>query len=131
MMKMIMKRIFPLVILVILVVVLGFGESFGSLAVQAQSSAEQARMGAEGGGSANADDLGTAFKAAANILLYIVGALSVIMVIVGGLRYVVSGGDPNATAGAKNTIIYALIGIAVAFMAYAAVNFVISGIGAA
>lgn len=63
---------------------------------------------------------------AVNILLFVVGALSVIMLIIGGLRYVISGGNSSAVTAAKNTILYAIVGLIVAFVAYAAVNFVIS-----
>jgi ABC-type Na+ efflux pump permease subunit len=48
------------------------------------------------------------------------------MLIIGGLRYVVSGGDSSAVQNAKNTILYAIVGIVVAILAYAVVNFVIS-----
>jgi hypothetical protein len=65
------------------------------------------------------------FRTIVNILLFIVGAIAVIMLVIGGLRYVTSNGDQNAVTGAKNTIMYAIIGIVVAFLAYAAVNFVI------
>jgi hypothetical protein len=58
-----------------------------------------------------------------NILLFIIGAIAVIMLIVGGIRYVVSSGDQTAVTNAKNTILYAIIGIVVAFLAFAAVNF--------
>jgi hypothetical protein len=69
---------------------------------------------------------GGIFQTIVNILLFIVGAISVIMLIVGGIRYVVSGGDQSAVTGAKNTILYAIVGIVVAFLAYAAVNFVVT-----
>ncbi len=59
-----------------------------------------------------------------NILLFLVGAVAVIMLVIGGFRYVTSNGDQNSVAGAKNTIMYALIGVVVAFLAYAAVAFV-------
>jgi len=65
---------------------------------------------------------------AVNILLFVVGALSVIMLIIGGLRYVISGGNSSAVTAAKNTILYAIVGLIVAFVAYAAVNFVISAV---
>jgi hypothetical protein len=68
------------------------------------------------------------FKTITNILLFIIGAISVIMLIIGGIRYVVSGGDQNAVQGAKNTILYAIVGIVVAFLAYAVVNFVLSSL---
>lgn len=64
------------------------------------------------------------FKKVTDILLFLIGAISVIMLIIGGIRYVVSGGDQTAVTAAKNTILYAIVGIVVAFLAYAAVSFV-------
>jgi len=64
------------------------------------------------------------FRRITNILLFLVGAISVIMLIIGGIRYVISGGDQNQVTSAKNTILYAIVGIVVAFLAYAAVSFV-------
>ena len=63
-----------------------------------------------------------------NILLFVVGALSVIMLIVGGLRYVISGGNASAVTAAKNTILYAIVGLIIAFLAYAAINFVLGAV---
>ena len=65
------------------------------------------------------------FKIIVNVLLFIIAAIAVIMLIIGGIRYVVSGGDQSAVTAAKNTILYAIIGIIVAILAYAAVNFVL------
>jgi len=72
--------------------------------------------------------VGGIFTTIVNILLFIIGAIAVIMLIIGGIRYVVSGGDAAAITGAKNTILYAVIGIVVAILAYAIVNFVINGL---
>lgn len=72
------------------------------------------------------DSLTNVFQIVTNILLFLVGAVAVIMLVIGGLRYVTSNGDQNAVTGAKNTIMYAIIGIVVAFLAYAAVNFVVA-----
>lgn len=65
------------------------------------------------------------FKTITNVLLFIIGAVSVIMLVIGGIRYTVSAGDSSAVTGAKNTILYAIIGLVVAILAYAVVNFVI------
>ena len=65
------------------------------------------------------------FSTITNVLLYIIGAIAVIMIVIGGLRYVISGGDSKNITAAKNTILYAVIGIIVAILAYAAINFVI------
>lgn len=67
---------------------------------------------------------GSVFKTVTNVLLFLVGAISVIMLIIGGIRYVISGGDQAQVTSAKNTILYAIVGIIIAFLAFAAVNFV-------
>lgn len=60
-----------------------------------------------------------------NVLLFVIGLISVLMVVIGGLRYVLSGGDSGAVTSAKNTILYAIVGLIVAFSAYGIVNFVV------
>ena len=57
--------------------------------------------------------------------LYVAGALSVIFLIVGGLQYVLSSGNPQNTQRAKSTITYSLVGLLVALLAFAIVDFVI------
>lgn len=64
-------------------------------------------------------------KTVTNTLLLIVGIAAVIMLIIGGLRYIFSGGNNEQVNAAKNTILYAVIGIVVALLAYAIVNFVL------
>ena len=60
-----------------------------------------------------------------NLLLMAIGVIAVIMIIVGGIRYAVSGGDENGTRAAKDTILFAVIGLVVALLAYAIVSFVL------
>lgn len=69
---------------------------------------------------------GGIFSTAVNLMLFIIGALAVIMIIVGGLRYVISGGDSSSVTAAKNTILYAIVGVIVALLAYAAIDFVVA-----
>jgi hypothetical protein len=71
---------------------------------------------------------GGIFTTVANTLIFLVGAISVIFLIIGGLRYVVSNGDAKAVEGAKNTILYAIVGVVVAVISYALVAFVISAL---
>jgi hypothetical protein len=78
-----------------------------------------------GADSAKAD---TVIKSISNILIYILGAVAVIMVIYGGFRFVTSGGDEKAVTSARNTILYAVIGIVVALLAFAVVNWVVFAI---
>lgn len=65
------------------------------------------------------------FTVITNVLLFIIGAISVIMLVIGGIRYTTSAGDSAAVTSAKNTILYAIVGIIVALLAYAVVNFVV------
>jgi len=69
------------------------------------------------------------FTQITNTILFVVGIVSIVMLIWGGLRYVISGGDSKKVTDAKNTILYAIIGLIVALLAYAIVNFVINAIG--
>ncbi len=59
-----------------------------------------------------------------NGLLYVLGAVSVIVIIFAGVFYTTSVGDPKMVEKAKNTLMYAVIGLVVALLAYAIVNFV-------
>jgi len=64
----------------------------------------------------------------ANALIFVVGAVSVIMVIWGGLKYAVSMGHPKRVASARDTIVNALVGVVIALCSYAIVNFVIGSL---
>lgn len=68
------------------------------------------------------------FTSIVNILLFIIGAISVIMLIIGGIKYTISGGDTGQVTSAKNTILYAVIGLVVAFLAFAIVNWVLGSL---
>jgi len=71
---------------------------------------------------------GGIFQTITNTALFIIGAVSVLMLIYGGIRYTVSMGDSKNVETAKNTIMYAIIGIVVALLAYAIVNFVLTSL---
>ena len=59
-------------------------------------------------------------------LLFIVGALSVVMIIFSGVLYVISSGDAGKVARAKNTLTYSVVGLVVSFIAYAIVTWVVA-----
>ncbi|HET6746683.1 MAG TPA: hypothetical protein VFH06_01095 [Candidatus Saccharimonadales bacterium] len=65
------------------------------------------------------------FTTISNVMLFLVGAISVIMVVIGGMRYVISGGNTANVGAAKNTILYAIVGLVISILAYAVINFVI------
>jgi TRAP-type C4-dicarboxylate transport system permease small subunit len=80
------------------------------------------------GGTTSNNNLGPLIKNIVNILLYALGAVAVVMIVIGGIKYTTSNGDSSAISSAKNTILYAVIGLVVALLAYAIVNFVISNL---
>lgn len=60
-----------------------------------------------------------------NTLLYVLGAVAVLVIIIAGILYTTSGGDPALVTKAKNTLLYAVVGLVVVISAYAIVNFVL------
>lgn len=67
----------------------------------------------------------SAIRLVINIFSLIVGVVSVIMIIIGGLKYITSGGESSNISGAKNTILYAIIGLIVVALAQVVVKFVL------
>jgi hypothetical protein cdiviTM7_00647 len=89
----------------------------------------------EGANAARADGMPTeligdngVFSRITNTVLLIVGLISVIMLVYGGLRYILSGGDSKKVTDAKNTVLYAIIGLIISMLAYAIVHFVLNSV---
>lgn len=68
-------------------------------------------------------------KTVINVFSIIVGVTSVIMIMIGGFKYITSQGDSNNINSAKNTILYAVIGLIVVTMAQVIVKFVLMKVG--
>jgi hypothetical protein len=77
-------------------------------------------------GATKTDDAQNILKNVINTLLVVLGMIAVIMIVIGGIRYTTSNGDANQTKSAKDTIMYAVIGLVVAIFAFAIVNFVLN-----
>lgn len=60
-----------------------------------------------------------------NLLLYVLGIIAVIMIVVGGIRYTTSNGNASQIKEAKDTILYSVVGLIVAMLSFAIVNFVL------
>lgn len=67
----------------------------------------------------------SALRAVINILSTIIGTVAVIMIMVAGVRFITSGGDSSKVAGAKSSVVYALIGLVIVAMAQFIVQFVL------
>jgi len=72
------------------------------------------------------DGFSNIIKNVINVLSIIGGAVAVVMIVIGGLRYVFSGGDSNGLSGAKNTILYAIVGLVIILFAQTIVKFVLT-----
>lgn len=88
------------------------------------------------GGSADAicgankqGDFDVLMKNVINTILFVLGMIAVIMIVIGGIRYTTSNGESAQIQAAKNTIMYAVIGLVIAIMSYAIVNFVLERLG--
>ena len=114
-----------MLIMVVAVVAMGVVASNSVSALTLQEGAEAARC--DGCPRDLFGDNGV-FKKVTNTILYIVGIIAVVMLIIGGIRYVTSGGDAKKVTDAKNTVLYAIIGLIISFLAFAIVNFVISAL---
>lgn len=98
------------------------------LAQSAQSEVCQG-FGAAGGscsGNAASGSINKTIASIINILSLIAGVAAVIMLIVGGLRFITSSGDAGNVASARGTIIYSLVGLVVVALAQFIVHFVLA-----
>ena len=85
----------------------------------------------EVGGTANAqtsESFNNIIVRIVNGILGVIGLVAVVMVILGGIQYMTSAGDPGKVKKGKDTILYGLIGLVIVGLAYAIVNFVIANV---
>lgn len=79
---------------------------------------------AESGGDCDESGVTSSLATATAILSYIAGIIAIIMILVSGFKYATSGGDSNRVGSAKTTLIYALVGIAIAAITQFLVHYV-------
>ncbi|HMS32426.1 MAG TPA: pilin [Candidatus Saccharibacteria bacterium] len=115
-----------------------FGAALPVTSVSAQSSIADkvcsgvlSTSGEEGADASSCQEDGdnsfnTIITRVINIFSVIIGAVSVIMIIIGGFRYIISGGDQNSVTAAKNTIMYAIIGLVVVLFSQVIVRFILT-----
>ena len=73
------------------------------------------------------DQVNGIIKTIVEVLLMAVGAISIIMIVIGGILFALSSGDTQKAAKARSTILYAVVGLIVSVFASAIVNFVFDG----
>lgn len=94
---------------------------------ECSSAQDCVRSGVDGVGStgSSATSVSGIIQTVVNVMLFLLGAVCVVMIVIGGIRYATSQGDQSGVSSAKNTILYAVVGLVVAVAAYAIVNFVV------
>ena len=92
----------------------GVGNATGTINSTATVSSTDCATAGVGGADTNAN---SAITSVINLLSIAVGVVAVIMIIVGGFRYITSGGKQESVSGAKNTILYGIIGLIIVALA--------------
>ncbi len=122
-----MKKILMAVFGLATAATIGMASVVPAFAADCTTAAECAQIGVDStGGTGGSASVGDIVKTIVNVLLYILGAVAVVMIVIGGIRYTISQGDSSALTSAKNTILYSVVGLVVALLAYAIVNFVLT-----
>ena len=100
--------------------VLSSGLAYADIKAELQEGVKEA------GGDDDTMELGDIINRVISVLLFLVGALSVVFIIVAGIYFSISNGNAEQVKRAKNTMTYAVIGLIVSILSYAIVNFVIT-----
>jgi hypothetical protein len=67
-------------------------------------------------------------QGALQVAFGVLGAIAVLVIVIAAMQYVISAGDPQKVSKAKDTIIYAMVGLVVAILAFAIVTFILDGV---
>ncbi len=102
----------------------GMSQYYGTTAADCAQLGSLASDPAQCGGN----DLNSIVKMIINAVIFIIGIIAVIMVILGGVTYATSQGDSGKVKKGKDTILYGIIGLVVALLAFAIVNFVLGAL---
>jgi hypothetical protein len=81
-----------------------------------------------GSNSPGQNQIASVAKVVVNIISFIAGIAVVILIVVSGIRFAVSGGDSQAAAGARNMLVYAIIGLVIIALTQAIVHFVLDAL---
>jgi hypothetical protein len=125
-MKTVLQKAIQAAVMLSLVVVplLTFTTPVGAQSAQSEICNGLGQTGGSCGGSGT--PINHAIAAAINILSLVGGVAAVIMLIIGGLRFITSSGDSSNVASARSTIIYALVGLIIVALAQFIVHFVLA-----
>ena len=100
-----------------------------ALAITANQKAVCDSIGSTDCGTTNTNggtDVNGLIRTAINLFSGVVGVVAVIMIVSAGFKYITSGGDSAKLTSAKNTLVYALIGIVIVVLSQSIVRFVLT-----
>jgi len=128
-----MKKVFAAVFIVAGLISSGTYISPTPVAASGVDVIEESCRGSRSNNSALCDDgnkslfgANSVFRQVTNAFLFLVGAIAIIMIVYGGLRYATAGGNEASVKSARSIIINSVIGLVIALMAYAIVEFTLS-----
>ena len=124
-----MKRFFTNLVLALGIAMAGMLLTAPAVQVSASAKSDICEGIALTGGKCDAGGqapLNNTISKLINILSAVVGFVAVIMIIVAGFKYITSNGDANGIASAKNTVIYAIVGLLLVAMSQVIVRFVLN-----
>ncbi len=105
-----------------------YNDEYHTIYGKTSGDCAQAGVLANNPDSCNDSDLNDLIKTIINTVIFAVGMVAVIMIIIGGVNYATSQGDTQKVKKGKDTIMYGIIGLVIAILAYAIVNFVLSAL---
>ena len=98
-------------------------------AVSAETPAQKyTGTAAQQAATADSRDLMSILNLIINVALGVIGFVAVVMIIMGGVQYTTSSGDAAKVTKAKNTILYGVVGLVIALLAFAIVNFILTNV---
>jgi hypothetical protein len=121
-----LHRLLTVLIVTILWFVLFSPVFYISVDAQTPKAEVQKGLDATGFQAGSGPDVTGTITTVINVFSWVIGVAAVIMIMVGGFKYIISSGDSSNVTSAKNTILYAVIGLVVAAMAQLLVIFVLN-----
>ena len=128
-----MKRFFSLLTLIVLLTLSTTlfppASAFAAACPSGNDPKGQVLQGiGESGSNCDSSGVPSTIQVIVNILSFIRGAVAVIMIVISGIKFITAGGDSQAVSSARNTLIYAIIGLVIIAMAQVIVHFVLQAV---
>lgn len=127
------KKLFSIILTIFCATFIGIGalnapSAFAADDVCSQSGVPESVQEAAGCNGTNSKDFQNTVINIINGIIAVLGVVAVVFIVIGGINYMISQGDSGKIKKARDTILYAAIGLIICALAYAIVNFVIANV---